>query len=325
MHFNGIQSFKKWVCLSIASMGLVACGGGSADSKTAAASGANNQAAASGASNAGKEGQTINFGIINTESSQNLKTDWEPFLADMSKKTGLNIKPFFASDYAGVIQAMRFKKVDLAWYGNKSAMEAVDRADGEVFAQTINNDGTTGYYSLMIVNADSPYKTEQDVLKDAGKLTFANGDPNSTSGNLVPGYYVFAKNNVDATKIFKRTLNANHESNAMAVANKQVDVGTFNTEGWAMMEKKNPDIVKKLKIVWKSPEIPSDPLVWRKDMDDANKQKIKSFLMSYGSTPEEKKVLDALGWSKFRESNNEQLKPIRELEEFKKQAAAKAA
>ena len=47
--------------------------------------------------------------------------------------------------------------------------------------------------------------------------------------------------------------------------------------------------------------------------------------MSYGSTPEEKKVLDALGWSKFRESNNEQLKPIRELEEFKKQAAAKAA
>jgi hypothetical protein len=48
MHFNGIQSFKKWVCLSIASMGLVACGGGSADGKTAAASGANNQAAASG-------------------------------------------------------------------------------------------------------------------------------------------------------------------------------------------------------------------------------------------------------------------------------------
>ena len=86
MNFNGIHSFKKWACLSIASMGLVACGGGSADSKTAAASGTNNQAAASGVSNAGKEGQTINFGIINTESSQNLKTDWEPFLADMSKK-----------------------------------------------------------------------------------------------------------------------------------------------------------------------------------------------------------------------------------------------
>ena len=323
MDFNGFHSLKKWACVSIASMGLVACSGGGADSKTAAAS--DNKATAGAENTASNEAQVINFGIINTESSQNLKTNWDPFLADMSKKTGLNIKPFFASDYAGVIQAMRFKKVDLAWYGNKSAMEAVDRADGEVFAQTINNDGTTGYYSLMIVNADSPYKTEQDVLKDAAKLTFANGDPNSTSGNLVPGYYVFAKNNVDANKIFKRTLNANHESNAMAVANKQVDVGTFNTENWAMMEKKNPDIIKKLKIVWQSPEIPSDPLVWRKDLDDASKQKIKTFLMTYGSTPEEKAVLDALGWSKFRESNNDQLKPIRELEDFKKQAAAKAA
>lgn len=45
--------------------------------------------------------------------------------------------------------------------------------------------------------------------------------------------------------------------------------------------------------------------------------------MSYGSTPEEKKVLDALGWSKFRESNNDQLKPIRELEEFKKRPLPK--
>ena len=77
MNFNGIHSFKKWACLSIASMGLVACGGGSADGKTAAASGANNQAAASSESNTGKDDQTINFGIINTESSQNLKTDWD--------------------------------------------------------------------------------------------------------------------------------------------------------------------------------------------------------------------------------------------------------
>ena len=149
MNFSGINSLKKWACLSIASMGLVACGGGSTDGKTAAASGANNQAAASSDSNANIDGKTINFGIINTESSQNLKTDWEPFLADMSKKTGLNIKPFFASDYAGVIQAMRFKKVDLAWYGNKSAMEAVDRADGEVFAQTINDDGSYSHFWCM--------------------------------------------------------------------------------------------------------------------------------------------------------------------------------
>ena len=78
------------------------------------------------------QAEEINFGIISTEASSNLKKIWDPFLADMEKGTGLKINAFFASDYAGVIEGMRFKKVQIAWFGNKSAMEAVDRAEGEV-------------------------------------------------------------------------------------------------------------------------------------------------------------------------------------------------
>src|SRR5690606_27712761 len=63
----------------------------------------------------------LNFGIISTESSQNLKAQWDPFLADMGKQTGMKINAYFAPDYAGIIQGMRFDKVDVAWYGNKSA------------------------------------------------------------------------------------------------------------------------------------------------------------------------------------------------------------
>ena len=48
----------------------------------------------------------------------------------MEKKTGLKIQSFYAPDYAGVIEAMRFNKIQVAWYGNKAAMEAVDRANG---------------------------------------------------------------------------------------------------------------------------------------------------------------------------------------------------
>src|SRR3546814_2078220 len=71
----------------------------------------------------------INFGIISTESSSNLKNMFEPFLADMAKQTGRKINAFFAPDYAGVIEGMRFNKVQVAWFGNASAMQAVDRAD----------------------------------------------------------------------------------------------------------------------------------------------------------------------------------------------------
>lgn len=144
-----------------------------------------------------QEKQEINFGIISTESSQNLRQVWEPFLEDMSEITGYQVNAFFASDYAGIIQAMRFDKVDIAWLGNKSAMEAVDRAGGEVIYQTIDSNGDGGYWSLLIAHKDSPLNSVEDVLAQAKDLNFGNGDPNSTSGFLVPGYYVFAQNNVD--------------------------------------------------------------------------------------------------------------------------------
>ena len=52
----------------------------------------------------------------------------------------------------------------------------------------------------------------------------------------------------------------------MAVANGQVDVAANNTENMALIEKNNPEAFDKIKVIWKSPLIPSDPIVWRKDL-----------------------------------------------------------
>ncbi len=139
------------------------------------------------AATAGAQTREIGFSIISTESSANLKSSWQPLLDDLQKTTGVKVNAFFAPDYAGIIEAMRFNKVQVAWFGNKSAMEAVDRASAEVFARMVQPDGGTGYWSLMIVHKDSKLQTLQDVLKDRQQLTLGFGDPNSTSGSLVPG------------------------------------------------------------------------------------------------------------------------------------------
>ncbi len=258
--------------------------------------------------------ETVNFGIISTESTANLKQNWDPFLADMRKATGLDIKAFFAPDYAGIIEGMRFNKVQVAWYGNKSAMEAVDRADGEIFAQTIAPDGANGYYSLLVVHKDSPIQNLDDVIARKGELLLGFGDPNSTSGSLVPGYYAFAQNNVDPAKDFKRMVRANHETNLLAVSTKQVDVATNNTENWARFEKTHPEKLAELRQVWKSPLIPSDPLVWRTDLDPKIKDKLESFIMSYGKHDErEMKVLLNIGFAGFQPSSNDQLIPVRQI------------
>lgn len=268
---------------------------------------------------AGVQAQDINFGIIATESTQSLKQNWQPLIDEMNRQTGLKVTAFFAPDYAGIIEGMRFNKVQAGWFGNKSAMEAVDRANGEVFAKVVNADGTEGYYSHLIVHRDSPIKTLDDVLKNGKSLSFGNGDPNSTSGFLVPGYYVFAKNNIDAKTHFKVMRAANHETNALAVANKQVDVATNNSENLAKLEKSFPEKFKDLRIIWTSPLIASDPLAMRKDLPEATKAKIRNFFLSYGKTnPREKEIMAKMNWSEFKESSNAQLTPIRQLDLFSK-------
>jgi len=262
--------------------------------------------------------QDINFGIISTEATQNLKADWQPLLDDMEKQTGLKVKAFFAPDYAGIIEGMRFNKVQIAWMGNKSAMEAVDRSNGEVFAQMVNADGTQGYYSHLIVHKDSPLNNLNDMFGNAKNLSFGNGDPNSTSGFLVPGFYVFAQNKVDAKSAFKVVRNANHETNALAVANKQVDVATNNSENLDKLKERQPEKVKDIKIIWTSPLIPLDPMVMSKSLPEATKAKIKTFFYNYAKTDAREKeiVMKISKLSGFKVSTNDQLKPIRQLDLF---------
>jgi phosphonate transport system substrate-binding protein len=270
--------------------------------------------------------QEVNFGVIATDAAAAQRERWEPLFRDMEKKTGLTIKSFYAPDYAGIIEAMRFNKVQVAWFGNKSAMEAVDRAQGEVFAQVMYADGTYGYNGLLITHKDSPYKTLDDVFKNSKSINFGIGDPNSTSGFLVPTYYVFAKNNVDYRTAFKTIRNASHGANIQAVLAKQVDVATNNTEDVGKLEATKPELASQIRVIWRSPLIPSDPFVWRKDLDPAVKAKIKNFVLNYAKTdPEEKAILKNIyNYGGFRESNNDQLIPIRQLELFKERSKVEA-
>ena len=265
------------------------------------------------------QAKEISFGVISTDSASAQRDRWEPFFRDMEKQTGLTVKSFYAPDYAGVIEAMRFNKVQVAWFGNKAAMEAVDRASGEVFAQVVFADGAVGYTSYLITQKDSPYNNVDDVIKNGKSINFGIGDPNSTSGFLVPTYYIFAKRNIEARDTFKTVRNASHGVNLQAILAKQLDVATNNSEEIDRLTATKPESAQDIKIIWKSPLIPSDPFVWRTDLDKDTKEKLKKFVYNYAKTnPDEKAVLKNIyNYGGFRPSTNAQLNPIRQLELFK--------
>jgi len=271
--------------------------------------------------------QEISFGIISTDAASAQRDRWEPFFRDMEKQTGLKVKSFYATDYAGVIEAMRFNKIQVAWYGNKAAMEAVDRANGEIFAQLMYADGSFGYHALLITHKDSPYKTLEDVIKNGKNINFGIGDPNSTSGFLVPTYYIFSQQKLDPRQVFKTVRNGSHGANIQAVLAKQLDVATNNTEDMGRLQSTKPELYSQLRILWTSPLIPSDPFVWRKDLDPAVKEKIRTFVLNYAKNSEEEKAVlkNIYNYAGFRASNNDQLKPIRQLELFKERTKIETA
>ncbi len=260
----------------------------------------------------------IKFGIISTESQTNQRPIWEPLIKAFSDAIGLPVKAFYVTQYVAVIEAMRTGNIHLAWYGGKSYIEAAKRANAEVFAQVVDTEGGKGYYSHLITNKNNPIVAEAKAMggdkytiKNAANLTFAFNDPNSTSGFLVPSYYIFAQNGVDPKKIFKRLVfSGSHEATALAIANNQVDVATNNNESLDRLQKTNPQAAAQIETIWTSTLIPSDPIAYRKDLPADLKEKIRNFFYNYKDSV----VLEPHGWSGFAQANDKMWNPIRELD-----------
>ena len=266
----------------------------------------------------------INWGLLAVESKDNLLKRYKPFLELLEERLGMKVNTFFATDYTGMIEAMRFDKVDVVLYGNKSGMTAVDRAGGEVFAQEVEASGESGYYTILVTQKDNDaIDSLADVLAtcDEQSLDFGIGDPQSTSGYLVPMTYVFGMNDVTPRDCFNSVVNASHESNLMATANGQVDVGTsHNIALYTRLEKNAPEAAAKLKEIWRSPIIASDPLIWRADLPEEVKAQLYYAVMAAGRLGDEETVkaeraaLAKIGLGPFRPSSNAQLTPFRILE-----------
>lgn len=269
---------------------------------------------------------------MSTEGRQTQMDDWGPFLADMEKAIGIPVKPFFGTNYTALIEAMRFKQTDVGWFTNQSGLEAVRRANGEVFARTVKPNGPDGYNAVVVVRKGSGVTLDK-LLKCDKSLTFGMGDAKSTSGTLAPMTYLFAPRGIDPNDCFRTVRSTNHEANLFAVGQGLLDAATNNTASMDRMAMMGTDLSKKtlgaIEVIWTSPLIPEDPMVWRKDLDPALKAKIDAFIFSYGTGegPEaerQRKVLERIQTKPFKRADDSHLLPVREMEASGQLMQAKA-
>ena len=260
------------------------------------------------------DAKVINFSILSAEDQQSMAKVWQPLLDDMAKQTGLTIKPFYATNYTSLIEAMRFKQVQVGWFSALPTLEAVRRADGEVLGRVVDAGGEGVYQSILIVKKGSGI-TLDDVLKCGKRYNFGIGDARSTSGTLAPMAYVFIPHRIVPSDCFKVVRSASHQANMFAVANGVVDVATNNTVGLVFAKRESPAVAAKVEVIWTSPPLPESSIVVRQDLDPAIKAKLKTFFLQYGTAPgpqgdHERAVLKGLTYGGFRPADPAYLDPI---------------
>ena len=286
--------------------------------------------ASCGSGGEGKAGQAeaINFAILPAEGQSSSGPLWQPLLDDMSKAVGVPVKPYFASNYTVLVEAMRGNQIQSAWFPAKTAIEAIDRANGEVVARIVDPEGNDSYSSTLIVKKGSGI-TLEDVLACGKKYDFGIGDALSTSGTLAPLTFLFNPAGVVPEQCFKTVRSANHQANSFAVANGLVQVATSNTINTVFIGRQNPAIANQLVEIWRSPPIPEAGIVVRSDLDPAVKEKIRTFFLTYGrgegaEADRQREILKALNYSGFNPADETYLNPVREMVADQALADAKA-
>jgi phosphonate transport system substrate-binding protein len=269
----------------------------------------------------------LTFSILPTAPAASLLKNWQPVLDDMAKATGLKIKPFIPSNYTVLIEAMRFKQTDAGWFSNESGLEAVRRANGEVFARTLGPGGVNGYQSLLIVNAKSDITLDR-IKKCDRTLSFGQADVISTSGYVAPIAFYFGPNNIQPEKCFATVRTTNHAANLLAVANGTLDVATNNSASLMLNRQSGRPEADKVKAIWTSPTLPEDPIIWRKDLDPAVKEKLRQFFITYarGDTPDaarQRANLRPLAIGGFEAADNNHLLIVRDVEAREQWALAR--
>jgi phosphonate transport system substrate-binding protein len=249
----------------------------------------------------------LRLGISSAENERDAIARHEPFAQYMQRELGVPLKVYRATDYAGVVEAMRNRHVEFARIGpaNYALAHRVMGAGVAPVAKLIDNEGQTGYYSVLFVKSDSPVRS----LADLRGKSVAWADPNSTSGFAFPVHYL-RREVGDLDRYFGRTgFSGSHEQGVMAVLNGSYDAAaTFwsaeRVGNVPRMEDKGMIPRGAVRNVWQSPAIPNSPVVLRTDLPAALQAEFVRALMAMPQA-------DPEAWGAFAANQGKGLAPAR--------------
>jgi phosphonate transport system substrate-binding protein len=245
-----------------------------------------------GCGDSGKSAKVLRVGFVPAEDAQQVMQNAQPIVDILQKELGMEIQPFVAADYTGVVEALRVNKLDVAFLTPASYVLARNEANVKVVLKS-ERKGIASYYAVIITRADSGIQRLEDLR---GK-TFAFGDALSTTGNIFPRK-MFKERGIDPVRDFKQILySGGHDATVLAVLNGKVDAGATyanspDSEDTAWMRYlKNPEDVKKIRAIAFSEPIPADNLVINGNLDEAIAKKVEETFLQLSRDPKGKQMM----------------------------------
>lgn len=236
--------------------------------------------------------EVLTMGLIPADDAAEMLRSYEPVKEYLSRELGIPVEIKVTSDYTAAINAMKYKHIDMAWFGPFSYIIASNVAGAEAVVNGVRrSDGKADYHSVIIVSKESGI----DSLSELKGKSFAFVDPASTSGNLMPRK-ILIKNGIDPDNDFSHSYYAGtHNAAGYAVANGKVDAAAIGDNVYDRMVSEGEIDPETCKIIYKSEAIPGSPIVVRGDLSDSLKEEIAEALVRM----DEQTINKVDGWGKI--------------------------
>ena len=249
----------------------------------------------------------LRISAIPDENPQEMLRIYQPFADYLTKEIGIPVKFTPVVDYVATVGGLAANRLEMVWYGGLTSVQAAKQAKGA--RRIIMRKEDAEFKSHFITTKESGIKS----LKDLKGKTFAFGSVSSTSGHLMPRYFL-VKNNINPEKDFSKfSFSGAHDATAAWVEAERVDAGALNFLVWdKLVETKKVD-TNKVQIFWTTPAYVDYVWTVRAGVDKSTVEKItKAFLKLDYSKPDDKKLLDLHRTKGYIAAKDEDWKGIEE-------------
>ncbi len=249
----------------------------------------------------------LRVSAIPDENPNELMRIYTPFAEYLTKELGIPVKYTNVVDYAATVEGLAAKKLDMVWYGGFTYVQARKRTGNAV--PVVSRQEDLEFHSKFIARKDSGVKS----LADLKGKTFSFGSVSSTSGHLMPRYFLM-QNGIVPERDFKNVaFSGAHDATALWVESGKVDAGALNEAVWdKLVQTKKVDLTK-LEVFWTTP--PYVDYVWtvRGDLDPHLVGRIaEAFTKLRADNPEDRKLLELQRTKRYVRMKPEDFKPTEE-------------